>query len=70
MKVKILRRVSPDTESYWETFDAETTQDMTVAGLLDYLNYHDDIMDETGKRPPVLAGNVPACRAPAAPAPW
>ena len=50
MKVKILRRVSPDTESYWETFDAETTQDMTVAGLLDYLNYHDDIVDETGKK--------------------
>ena len=50
MKVKILRRVSPDTESYWETFDAEVSEDMTVAGLLDFLNYHDDIMDETGKK--------------------
>ncbi len=50
MKVKILRRESPDTESYWETFDAEISDDMTVAGLLDYLNYHDDIQDETGKK--------------------
>lgn len=50
MKIKILRRVSPDTESYWETFDAEVSEDMTVAGLLDYLNYHDDIVDETGKK--------------------
>ncbi len=50
MKVKVLRRKSPDTESYWETFDAEVSDDMTVAGLLDYLNYHDDIQDETGKK--------------------
>ncbi len=50
MKVRILRRKAPDTESYWETFDVEISDDMTVAGLLDHLNYHDDIQDETGKK--------------------
>lgn len=48
MKVKILRRQSPATESYWETFEAEESGDLTIAGLLDYLNYHDDIKDADG----------------------
>ena len=50
MKVKVLRQESPDTESHWETFDAEVSEETTIAGLLDYLNYHDDIQDETGKQ--------------------
>ena len=50
MKVKILRRVSPQTESYWETFDADVSGDTSVAGLLDYLNYNDDVVDETGRK--------------------
>ena len=50
MKVRILRQQAPGTESYWETFDAKVPGDMTVAGLLDHLNYNDDIVDETGKK--------------------
>ncbi len=49
MKVKILRQQSPDSEPYWETFDADVPSEMSVAGLLDHLNYHDDIVDETGR---------------------
>lgn len=49
MKVKILRQVTPTSESYWETFNADVTPETSVAALLDYLNYNDDIVDETGK---------------------
>ena len=49
MKVKILRQVTPFSEPYWETFNAEVPGDMSIAGLLDHLNYHDDIVDENGK---------------------
>ena len=48
MKVKILRQQSPDADKYWETFDADVSGEMSVAGLLDYLNYRDDIVDEHG----------------------
>ena len=50
MKVKILRQQAPFTESYWETFDADVPGDMSVAALIDYLNYRDDIVDENGKK--------------------
>ena len=49
MKVKILRQVSPFSESYWETFNADVPPETSVAALLDYLNYNDDIVDETGR---------------------
>ena len=49
MKVKILRQVTPFSESYWETFNAEVSPETSVAALLDYLNYNDDITDENGK---------------------
>lgn len=50
MKVKILRQQTPFSEPYWEIFDADVPCDMSVAGLLDYLNYHDDIVDENGRQ--------------------
>ena len=50
MKVKILRQQSPVTDSYWETFDADVPGDMSVAGLIDYLNFNDDIVDENGRQ--------------------
>ena len=50
MKVRILRREFPESESYWECFDADVPGEMSVAGLIDYLNYHDDIVDENGKK--------------------
>ncbi len=50
MKIKILRQQSPVSEPYWESFDYEGPDDLSVAGLLDYLNYHDDIVNDEGKR--------------------
>ncbi len=50
MKVKILRRLSPVTEPYWEEFLYDGTMDNSVAGLLDYLNYNDDIVDINGNK--------------------
>ena len=50
MKVKILRQQAPDTEPYWETFSYDGPQDNTVAGILDYLNYNDDITDINGNK--------------------
>ncbi len=50
MKVKILRQQLPETESCWETFDAEVEGDMSISGLLDHLNYRDDVVDENGKK--------------------
>ena len=50
MKVKILRQQSPVTDSYWETIDADVPGDMSVAGLLDHLNFNDDITDENGRK--------------------
>lgn len=49
MKVKILRQVAPFSESYWETFSADVSADTSIAALIDYLNYNDDIVDENGK---------------------
>ncbi|MGX8687553.1 MAG: 2Fe-2S iron-sulfur cluster-binding protein, partial [bacterium] len=46
MKVKICRQQSPDSMPYWETFDYDGPEDNSVAGLLDYLNYHDDIVND------------------------
>ena len=50
MKVNILRQQSPDSEPYWETFHYDGPKRISVAGLLDYLNYHDDIEDENGRK--------------------
>ena len=50
MKVRILRQEAPDTDSYWEAFVYDGPEDNTVAGLLDYLNFHDDILDESGRK--------------------
>ena len=50
MKVKILRQVSPVSAPYWEIFDYDGPEDNSVAGVLDYLNYNDDIADSSGRR--------------------
>ena len=50
MKVKILRQRSPKSEPYWESFDYDGPADSTVAGLLDYLNYNDDIVNDKGEK--------------------
>ena len=50
MRVKILRQQTPVSKPYWEIFNYEGPSDNTVAGLLDYLNYHDDITDINGNK--------------------
>ncbi len=50
MKVKVLRQQSPVSAPYWEIFEYDGPADNSVAGVLDYLNYHDDITDADGRR--------------------
>ncbi len=50
MRVKILRQQTPVSEPYWEIFSYDGPKDNTVAGLLDYLNYNDDITDINGNK--------------------
>lgn len=50
MKIKILRQMAPVSEPYWESFDYDGPADNSVAGLLDYLNYNDDIINDTGEK--------------------
>lgn len=49
MKVRILRQESPSTTPYWESFDYEGPRETSVAGMLDHLNYHDDIVNDAGQ---------------------
>lgn len=49
MNIKILRQETPFSEPYWETFAYDGPSDNSVAGALDYLNYHDDIVTVDGK---------------------
>ncbi len=50
MKVKILRQQSSETTPYWESFNYDGPEMNSIAGVLDYLNYHDDIMNDKGER--------------------
>ncbi|MBQ7616117.1 MAG: 4Fe-4S dicluster domain-containing protein [Butyrivibrio sp.] len=50
MKIKILRQKAPDSEPYWEAFDYEGDMNISVAGLLDYLNFNDDIINDKGEK--------------------
>lgn len=50
MKVNVLRRLAPVTEPYWETFDYDGTRDISVAGLIDHINYNDDIVNDKGEK--------------------
>ena len=50
MKVRILRQESPTSEQYWESFEYDGPQDASVAGMLDHLNYNDDIVNDAGQK--------------------
>ncbi|MCR4840973.1 MAG: 4Fe-4S binding protein, partial [Lachnospiraceae bacterium] len=50
MKIRVLRQSAPDSGSYWETFDYDGPMDISVAGLLDHLNFHDDIKNDKGEK--------------------
>ncbi|MCR5604025.1 MAG: succinate dehydrogenase [Lachnospiraceae bacterium] len=48
MKIRILRQTEPDGDAYWESFDYDGTREISVAALLDHLNYNDDIINDDG----------------------
>ncbi len=50
MRVRILRQQSPASEPRWETFEYDGPVGNSVAGVLDYINYHDDIVTVEGRR--------------------
>lgn len=50
MKVNILRQQMQHSESYWESFLYDGPADTTIAGLLDHINYNDDIVTADGKK--------------------
>ena len=50
MKVKVLRQISPATEPYWETFDYDGPSDYSVAAVIEYINYKDDIVNDRGEK--------------------
>ena len=52
MRVKILRQASPVSEPYWQEFNYECQENQTVAGMLDELNYKDDLVDINGDPAP------------------
>ena len=52
MKVKILRQRGPFGEPCWEGFDYDGPADSSVAGVLDWLNYNDDMVNDRGEPSP------------------
>ena len=48
MIVKIKRRRTPDSESYWQSFLYDGPEHVTVSAVLDALNYTDDLFDTEG----------------------
>ncbi len=52
MNIKILRRREPGAEPYWQEFYYEKKEDQSVAGMLDELNYKDDLKDINGNPAP------------------
>ena len=50
MKIKILRQKTPDSEPYWESFIYNGTMEISVAGMLEELNFGDDIINDLGEK--------------------
>ena len=48
MRIKILRQAMPDSQPYWQEFSYEWKENQTVAGMLEELNYKDDLTDING----------------------
>lgn len=52
MNIKVLRQTDRDSEPYWQEFFYEKKEDITVAGMLDDLNYKDNLKDVLGNSAP------------------
>lgn len=55
MIVKILRQSSPFEKPYFQEFSYERKENQTVAGMLDELNYKDDLVDIKGNPAPRIS---------------
>ena len=55
MIIKIKRKLPTGTESFWETFLFEGSPDISVAGMLEELNYKDDIVNSKGEAVPRIS---------------
>lgn len=50
MKVKIMRQLNPGSEPYWEEFIYDGPSENSIAGVIDYINFRDDIVTADGKK--------------------
>lgn len=50
MRIRVLRQQSPHAEPHWESFAYDGPRDISVTGLLDYLNahWHEDDVNDAG----------------------
>ncbi|MBR0308376.1 MAG: 4Fe-4S dicluster domain-containing protein [Mogibacterium sp.] len=55
MIVRVLRKRPTEEKQYWEEFLYDGTPDISVAGMLDDLNYKDDIVNSAGENVPRIA---------------
>ena len=52
MRIRVLRQKDPSSKPYWQEFSYERNNDQTIAGMLEELNYLDDLKDISGKSAP------------------
>ena len=55
MRIRVLRKRPTEDRQYWEEFIYEGPSDISVAGMLDDLNYKDDIVNAAGENVPRIA---------------
>ncbi len=55
MRVKILRQNNPYSKPYWQAFKYDGDMNVSVAAVLEYLNYNDDVKDENGHHADVIS---------------
>jgi succinate dehydrogenase and fumarate reductase iron-sulfur protein len=49
MVVKILRQDNPFSEPYWQSFNYDGDKNASIAAVIDYINYRDDMFDINGE---------------------
>ena len=52
MRIRVLRQKDPSSKPYWQEFSYERNNAQTIAGMIEELNYLDDLKDISGKSAP------------------
>ena len=52
MRIRVLRQKDPSSKPYWQEFSYDRNNAQTIAGMLEELNYLDDLKDISGKSAP------------------